>query len=302
MNGNLPIVLQRNQEYRRKTILSKAPIITCNSNQSSKASLSQDYVRDYEPVSPGDPRKYYSLPHTYRQRRRPYHPVQRHTSVAHPEDGHHRPRPGQVDPVEFKRRLEVIKSWISDFSDTQLTLLISGIFPNLGASQLHFLSSQLPDHNPGLHHLCPSGCSDPFSLLPLHITYKILRLLPPVSLATAGRVCTTWRHHSLAPSLWQTLCQRPPWRLSKEGCTAQLERWRGGSTDWRQVFVERFKLRRAWLGGQCHVRTFEVRNVNIVTLSLSHHFSFLVTSKEATYQYNIQQIPNNFEPFYFMLA
>merc|ERR1719186_2528498 len=58
-------------------------------------------------------------------------------------------------------------------------------------------------------------------------------------------------------SLWQTLCERPPWRLSKEGSVAQLERWRGGRTDWRQVFVERFKLRRAWLGGQCHVRTFE---------------------------------------------
>ena len=27
--------------------------------------------------------------------------------------------------------------------------------------------------------------------------------------------------------------------------------------DWRQVFVERYKLRRAWMGGQCHVRTFE---------------------------------------------
>ena len=24
-----------------------------------------------------------------------------------------------------------------------------------------------------------------------------------------------------------------------------------------QVFVERYKLRRAWMGGQCHVRTFE---------------------------------------------
>ena len=36
-----------------------------------------------------------------------------------------------------------------------------------------------------------------------------------------------------------------------------------GSTDWRQVFVERFKLRRAWMGGQCHVRTFEVSWVGL---------------------------------------
>jgi len=251
---------KRSHEYRRKTIYCKSPILSSKSSDShrtSKVSFSPDYLEPWDPASNSDPRKYYSLPHTYRQRRRPYHPVQRHTSLAHPEDVQHRPKPGHVDPIEFKRRLEVIKSWMSDFSDTQLTLLISGIFPSLGSSQLHFLSSQLPDQNPGLHHLCPSGCSDPFSLLPLHITYKILRLLPPVDLATAGKVCSTWRHHSLAPSLWQTQCERPPWRLSKEGCVAQLERWRGGSTDWRQVFVERFKLRRAWMGGQCHVRTFE---------------------------------------------
>jgi hypothetical protein len=225
-------------------------------HRTSKVSFSPDYLDPWDSASNSDPRKYYSLPHTYRHRRRPYQPVQRHTSLAHPEDTKHHHKPGNVDPVEFKRRLEVIKSWMSDFSDTQLTLLISGIFPSLGSSQLHFLSSQLPDHNPGLHHLCPSGCSDPFSLLPLHITYNILRLLPPVDLATAGKVCSTWRHHSLAPSLWQTLCERPPWRLSKEGCVAQLERWRGGSTDWRQVFVERFKLRRAWKGGTVPCQDF----------------------------------------------
>ena len=27
--------------------------------------------------------------------------------------------------------------------------------------------------------------------------------------------------------------------------------------DWKAVFRERFKLRRAWLSGKCHVRTFE---------------------------------------------
>ena len=38
-----------------------------------------------------------------------------------------------------------------------------------------------------------------------------------------------------------------------------MERWRDhdDEVDWRQVFVERYKLRRAWMGGQCHVRTFE---------------------------------------------
>ena len=30
-----------------------------------------------------------------------------------------------------------------------------------------------------------------------------------------------------------------------------------GTLNWRSVFKERFKLRRSWLKGQCHVRTFE---------------------------------------------
>ena len=51
--------------------------------------------------------------------------------------------------------------------------------------------------------------------------------------------------------------RRPEYRLSAEGCRVQLERWRDGPVDWRQVFVERYKLRRSWMGGQCHVRTFE---------------------------------------------
>ena len=58
-------------------------------------------------------------------------------------------------------------------------------------------------------------------------------------------------------TFYEIFFSRPEYRLSAEGCGAQLERWEEGEVDWRQVFVERYKLRRAWMGGQCHVRTFE---------------------------------------------
>ena len=37
----------------------------------------------------------------------------------------------------------------------------------------------------------------------------------------------------------------------------QLERHHQIGLSWRKVFKERFKLRKSWLNGQCHVRTFE---------------------------------------------
>ena len=167
------------------------------------------------------------------------------------------PASSKVDPTEFRKRLETMMGWMSEFSDDQMTLVVSALTPHLGASQLHFLSSQLPEHSPGLHHMCVPGCSDPLSLLPPHLSLSILAMLPPTDLATATRVCSTWRELALTSSLWQSLCRRPEYRLTQEGRDAQLERWQDSDIDWRQVFVERYKLRRAWMGGQCHVRTFE---------------------------------------------
>lgn len=233
----------RQHEFRRKTILCKSPIF--NSSGEKRRQTRSQYSNK---VKSADQWKFNSLPHLKKKSHK-----ETEESPTH--------KVPQVEAGVFRRRLDILQSWMEEFSDSQQTALVSTIFPYLGGSQLHYISSQLPGSTSGpdgsLHHLCPPGCSDPFSLLPLHISYKILRMLSPADLATVGKVCSTWRHHSLAPSLWQTLCSRHPWRLSKEGCAAQIERWRGGLTDWRQVFVERFKLRRSWMGGQCHVRTFE---------------------------------------------
>ena len=74
------------------------------------------------------------------------------------------------------------------------------------------------------------------------------------------KVCQFWRHLFNSEWIWHQLCHAPKWRLGDSENQAQLERHRlSGSLCWRSVFRERFKLKRSWLRGQCHVRTFEVR-------------------------------------------
>ena len=73
-------------------------------------------------------------------------------------------------------------------------------------------------------------------------------------------VCRGW--HALVESdrVWRRLSFLPRWRLSPGECADQIERRRstdGGLLSWKAVFKERYKLRKCWLRGQCHVRTFE---------------------------------------------
>jgi len=196
-----------------------------------------------------DHRQYNSLPPSYRHRKRPFitlgHSSQQSKGVYK-----------SVEPVEFHQRLGAIKDWIKLLTDHQKLALVHGIFPSLDASQLHWIDSQIPGDNPGLHHKCAQGCSDPLEILPPHLVYKIFGLLDPHSLAKVTCVSSTWSHYGEAPALWQRLSSREPWKLSREGSIAQLQRY-GGSPNWRSIFVERYKLRRAWLSGQCHVRTFQ---------------------------------------------
>lgn len=265
--------------HRRRTIFTRSPLHftndcshECCDNTEKQSEIRTEHFGAVNPPEKDfrialdnnkeksyDPRQWNSLPPYYRLRKRQYSPVQRQASLACSDQSSDKlilAKPS-IDPVEFKRRLEVMKTWFRDFTQDQKTLFVKGIFSELGDVQLHWMSTQVPGQNPGLHDSCPPGCSDPFYILPLHLTYKILGLLDPVSLATAGRVCSTWHYHSMAPSHWQTLCHQRPWHLSPQGSQAQLERWLPAVPDWRRVFVERYKLRRAWLAGQCHVRTFE---------------------------------------------
>jgi len=110
-------------QFRRKTILSKSPIFSCKS--------SQNKTRVQDVRSKSQPRNYNSLPHRYKLLNNNHKELQQTFS---------QPR---VEPQEFKRRLETILSWVTDFSSDQKTLLVSALFPHLESSQLHFISSRV---------------------------------------------------------------------------------------------------------------------------------------------------------------
>ena len=63
--------------------------------------------------------------------------------------------------------------------------------------------------------------------------------------------------------IWKRLCYLPRWRLSPKDNLLQMSRHdhsegtAAGGLDWKSVFRERFKLRKSWMAGKCHVRTFE---------------------------------------------
>ena len=175
----------------------------------------------------------------------------------------------QINPTEFKKLLDLITNWFTDFNDEQRTTTIQKLLPYLGPSQFHYLSNQLPNGN--LHALCNPGCSDFLPQLPGPITSKILNHLDPVSLVNASLVCKDW--YNLVDSswtCWKRLCFTPRWQLSPQASQEQLDKYIGNNTVtngnesnnqlsnlWKAIFIERFKLRRAWLKGRCHVRTFE---------------------------------------------
>ncbi|KAH9363976.1 hypothetical protein HPB48_006976 [Haemaphysalis longicornis] len=124
-----------------------------------------------------------------------------------------------------------------------------------GQSQNHLLSVLL---QPVLHEHCPDNCQDWLSSLPQGPLLLIFSYLDPVSLLRCASVCRAWRDLTRDPYLWQRLCALPQWRVSPatERKQLQLLRRLDGQVDWRAVFCQRFRLRRNWLRGSCHVRTF----------------------------------------------
>ena len=124
-------------EFRRKTILSKSPMLDRSPHGHSSPSSSDSTkhrAQHHHQVT-----KCHSLPRKYKQtafNRRP-----KLTPSSCPAV--------RLEPQEFKRRLETIRTWVTEFSDSQLTALVSTVLPLLGAPQLHQISLQLPEHNPG---------------------------------------------------------------------------------------------------------------------------------------------------------
>lgn len=160
---------------------------------------------------------------------------------------------------DVRERMALMRRWMSEFSPADRLTAFQALQPHLGVPAYHWLASQLPHHD--LHAFCPPGCQDVLRLLPEHLVLAIVSYLSPCDLARASQVCVFWRDTLTSAWIWRRLANLPQWRLSSAEHAAQLGRYRAlhpnSPLPWKKIFRERFKLRRCWLRGQCHVRTFE---------------------------------------------
>lgn len=163
----------------------------------------------------------------------------------------------QVDAGELKRRLDLMQLWFSEFDDAQKNIALKTFLGKCGGPQNHLLSVALQDR---LHQWCPVNCQDLLSWLPTNLALQIFSFLDPVSLCQCLRVCRSWNSLASEPRLWQRFCRMSKWQLSPAGERKQydsLKLQQRKSVDWKKAFSERFRLRRNWTKGYCHVRTFE---------------------------------------------
>lgn len=156
----------------------------------------------------------------------------------------------------FKERTDMLMSWFSEFNDQQRNTLLMRLLEQCNCAQMHFLSIQM---EPILHDGCPHNCQDLLSWLPPNISWNILSYLDPVSLCQASQVSRSWNYLASYPQLWKSLCRQSNWQLSLMGEMKHLELFTlpDSSVQWKQMFAERFRIRRNWLKGYCNVRTFE---------------------------------------------
>ncbi|KAM7293630.1 hypothetical protein ISCGN_023238 [Ixodes scapularis] len=225
------------------------PHIICSSHASAKRTTVEQVLPAFRKVEA--PRKCHSLPRNFKHR-----PYQRKGSVKQTTAPVLRRQSSDVvGPADFKSRLDVMKEWFSDFTDEQKNAVLKALLAQCGQSQNHLLSVLL---QPVLHEHCPANCQDWLSALPEGPLLLIFSYLDPVSLVRCASVCRSWRDLTRDPYLWQRLCALPQWRVgaATERKQLQLLRRLDGRVDWHAVFRQRFRLRRNWLRGSCHVRTF----------------------------------------------
>lgn len=161
-----------------------------------------------------------------------------------------------VPPLDFKARSSTLLKWFSDFNDEQKNLVLKEILNGCDLPQIHLLSVKMQAN---LHHGCPPNCQDLITWLPANQAARIMAYLDPVSLCRSSQVCKMWHQLTDEPSLWRRFCCQQKWRLSKAAEHKQVISHMSpqGSIQWKQVFAERFRLRKNWLKGRCTVRTFE---------------------------------------------
>ncbi|CAN8002152.1 unnamed protein product, partial [Ixodes hexagonus] len=226
------------------------PHIICSSHTSAKRTTVEQVLPAFQKVEA--PRKCHSLPRNYKHR--PYQrkgtPKQTTAPLLRRQSS------DVVGPADFKSRLDVRRN-IQFKGGTKLPPRLVSLSEQAqcGQSQNHLLSVLL---QPVLHEHCPANCQDWLSALPEGPLLLIFSYLDPVSLLRCASVCRAWRDLTRDPYLWQRLCALPQWRVgaATERKQLQLLRRLDGRVDWHAVFCQRFRLRRNWLRGSCHVRTF----------------------------------------------
>lgn len=202
-------------------------------------------------LAPGQPSGYYSnrfyhsLPHHYKLPSLSIHPLKEVPHLKEPTISN-----------KYAQKLAVVTKWFRQFNDQQKNQMLVSLLGDCEQPQNHLLSVFLQDK---LHAHCPPNCQDFLLWLPRVLTHKILSYLDPVSLARCLQVCRHWKSLASSESLWQRLSYQEPWKLSQAGHSKQISLVleQGAIVSWRKLFAERYRLRRNWLRGQCHVRTFE---------------------------------------------
>eukprot|EP00057_Strongylocentrotus_purpuratus_P020229 XP_011674703.1 PREDICTED: F-box/WD repeat-containing protein 7 [Strongylocentrotus purpuratus] len=160
----------------------------------------------------------------------------------------------KVSGPVFKERLETILGWFREFNDQQKNMIMKRLVEECDLPQMHMLSVTM---EPILHEHCPHNCQDLLSWLPNQLSTKILNYLDPVSLCRCAGVNRAWKALAEESYLWSNLCLQQKWRLTQVEEHKQMINHMGSSIQWKQVFAERYRLRRNWLKGFCTVRTFE---------------------------------------------
>ncbi|KAL9959313.1 hypothetical protein ACROYT_G032627 [Oculina patagonica] len=161
-----------------------------------------------------------------------------------------------VNGEQFKKYTEDILHWFREFNDEQRNILIKRLLEECELPQMHMLSVAM---EPVLHKSCPPNCQDMLSWLPHHVALHVLSFLDSVSLCRCSQVNCTWNNLASSPLLWQNLCGRPNWQLSRIGEEKEKKKYtmKGGTVQWKKMFASRFLLHQNWLKGKCDVRTFE---------------------------------------------
>ncbi|KAK3858471.1 hypothetical protein Pcinc_035335 [Petrolisthes cinctipes] len=209
------------------------------------------------------PRKSYSLPHRYKA-----HIMGgwRGTSRTYSEN----PSKPTISPSEFKQQFTLMRQWFNSFTDEQKNRVLSELLEHIGPSQLHLLSVAIGSR---LHHGCPPNCQDPIGWLPPGLALTIFSYLDPVSLAQASQVCRAWCNLASRDCLWRSLSLQHEWQLSSSSHNKQVRHCmrNDGTVNWKQVFVERYRLHRNWMGAHCHVRTFEGHTEGVSCVQFDDH-------------------------------